>query len=61
MNNIILFYKIEYDSYGFNYKSINNDKSIFKLGKVEDNMFYEWISYNKFKKTPEKLLKNYLN
>jgi len=53
--NIILFYKIEYDLDEFYYRRINNDKSIFKLGKVKDNKFYEWISYNKFKKTPEKL------
>jgi hypothetical protein len=56
-DNIILFYKKEYYINEFDYKKINHDKSIFKLGKVADNKFYEWISYNKFKKTPEKLPK----
>jgi hypothetical protein len=56
--NIILFYKIEYNKpfyKGDTSKIINNDKSIFKLGKVEDNKFYEWISYNKFKQSSENL------
>ena len=40
MNNIILFYKIEYDSYEFYYRRINNDKSIFKLEKsyIKNNL-----------------------
>jgi hypothetical protein len=57
-DNIILFYKIEYSilfSINDSLERINKNKSIFKLGKVEDNKFYEWISYNKFKKTPEKI------
>ena len=48
--------KIRYNNYDL-VNTINNDKSIFKLGKVEDNKFYEWISYNKFKKTSEELPK----
>ena len=58
--DIILFYKIEYNKpvyKGDKSKIINNDKSIFKLGKVEDNKFYEWISYNKFKQSSENLPK----
>jgi hypothetical protein len=57
--DIILFYKIKYNKRykGDKYKIINNNKSVFKLGKVEDNKFYEWISYNKFKQSSEKLPK----
>jgi len=68
-SDIFLFYKIEYkpildkitykDMIFLNkdkiYTIICKDTSIFKLGKIENNMFYEWISYNKFKQIPENL------
>jgi len=57
---LILFYKIKYNiliDFQYSFEKINYNQSIFKLGKVEDNKFYEWISYNKFKKTPEKIPK----
>ena len=50
MSKIQLFYK---KKFGFG----NKKNDIVKLGKIENDKFYEWKSYNKFSKKGEKIPK----